>query len=289
MEASELVLNPDESIYHLGIFPEQIADTILLVGDQARVSMVSQYFDTIDCKVQNREFVTHTGMYNNCRITALSTGIGIDNIDIVLNELDALANIDLKNRCIKTTHRKLRFIRIGTSGALQANIPAGSVVLSKYSLGFDGMLHYYADLPLVEEQNLTQQFKQHTAWPELLPSVYGVASSDEQIQQFDDLNPFKGITLTAPGFYAAQNRELRLKVVKNSIYNKLSNFEYQNIPITNFEMETSVLFGLSKMLNHRAVTLCLIIANRKAKSFLPDYKKDMSELILNTLKAITQK
>lgn len=283
---SELIINKNGSIFHLCLKPDHISDIIILVGDPNRVEMVSRYFDKIEIKIQNREFITHTGYFKKNKLTVISTGIGIDNIDIVLNELDALANIDLKNRTQKKEHTTLRLIRIGTSGAIQMNIPLNSVIISKMAVGFDGLLNFYANRNKVCNLEIEQAFIRHTNWSKLLPSPYFVYSSDQLFNQLGK-NINSGITVSAPGFYGPQGRIIRLPVFDPDLNKKLENFDYQGLKITNYEMESSALFGLSKLLGHEAVTLCAIIANRAIKTYNPDYNEIMEKLILNTLEQLT--
>ena len=282
-EPSELILNGDGSIFHLKLFPADIADTIILVGDPDRVAMVSAFFDSIEIRRSNREFVTHTGSFRGKRITALSTGIGTDNVDIVLNELDALANIDLDERRLKTTHRTLRLVRIGTTGGLQKDIPINSFILSRYAGGFDTVLNFYADRNKVADLNMESEFKKHTDWSPLLPDPYFVRSSDDLFRLFPS-ETHSGITISAPGFYGPQGRKLRLQLMDPQLNDKLESFRYRDLRITNYEMESSALFGLAKLLGHEAVTLCAMIANRASREFTEDYKGIVNKLIKFTLK-----
>ncbi len=282
-EPSELILNGDGSIFHLKLFPADIADTIILVGDPDRVAMVSAFFDSIEIRRSNREFVTHTGSFRGKRITALSTGIGTDNVDIVLNELDALANIDLDERRLKTTHRTLRLVRIGTTGGLQKDIPINSFILSRYAGGFDTVLNFYADRNKVADLNMESEFKKHTDWSPLLPDPYFVRSSDDLFRLFPP-ETHSGITISAPGFYGPQGRKLRLQLMDPQLNDKLESFRYRDLRITNYEMESSALFGLAKLLGHEAVTLCAVIANRASREFTEDYKGIINKLIKFTLK-----
>ena len=281
-EPSELILNGDGSIFHLKLFPGDIADTIILVGDPNRVEMVSAFFDSIDIRRSNREFVTHTGSFRGKRITALSTGIGTDNVDIVLNELDALANIDLDARQLKTTHRTLRLVRIGTTGGLQKDIPINSFILSRYAAGFDTVLNFYADRNKVADQAMEKAFMEHADWPPLLPHPYFVRSSDDLFRLFPP-ETHSGITISAPGFYGPQGRKLRLQLMDPKLNDKLESFRYRDLRITNYEMESSALFGLAKLLGHEAVTLCAMIANRAFLEFTEDYKGVVNKLIKFTL------
>ncbi|KPL16763.1 MAG: phosphorylase [Bacteroides sp. SM1_62] len=282
LKSSELILNGDGSIFHLKLFPGDIADTIILVGDPKRVEMVSAFFDSIEIRKSNREFVTHTGTFRQSRITALSTGIGTDNMDIVLNELDALANIDLAGRRLKTTRRSLRLVRIGTTGGLQQDIPINSFILSRYAAGFDTVLNFYADRNKVADLAMERAFKRHTDWNPVLPDPYFVRSSDELFQLFPP-ETHNGITISAPGFYGPQGRSIRLQPLDPELNDKLESFRYGDLRITNYEMESSALFGLAQLLGHRAVTLCAMIANRTSQEFTEDYKGVVNKLIKFTL------
>jgi uridine phosphorylase len=277
-----LILNGDGSIFHLKLFPGDIADTIILVGDPNRVEMVSNFFDSIEIRKSNREFVTHTGNFRGKRITALSTGIGTDNVDIVLNELDALVNIDLIERRLKTTHRTLRLVRIGTTGGLQKDIPINSFILSRYAAGFDTVLNFYADRNKVADLAMEKAFIEHTHWSSLLPDPYFVRSSDDLFRLFPQ-ETHSGITISAPGFYGPQGRKIRLQPLDPQLNDKLESFRYQDLRITNYEMESSALFGLAELLGHRAVTLCAMIANRASLEFTEDYKGIVNKLIKFTL------
>ena len=284
---SELILNKDGSIFHLHLKPENIADTIILVGDQDRVQMVSAYFDTIDFKVQNREFKTHTGTYKGKKITCTSTGIGTDNIDIVLNEYDALVNIDLETRTPKETHTKLNFIRIGTSGALQGDIPVDTPVVTEIAIGFDGLLNFYADRDKVGNDNIEKAFIEHTGWNKRLTSPYFVNASEFLLNKVSK-GMRKGFTISAPGFYGPQGRELRLKVVDQKLNDKITAFDYEGKKITNFEMESSAIYGLSKLLGHEGLTICNIIANRIRKEYSKDYKIAVDKLIKTVLDRLAE-
>jgi len=279
---SELILNDDGSVYHLHLRPENIADTIILVGDQGRVEMISDLFDTVEFRVQNREFITHTGFYKGKRISVLSTGIGTDNIDIVINELDALVNIDLENRTVKKEHKSLNFIRIGTSGSLQPDIPVNSYLLTKTAVGFDGLLNFYADRERVTNPEKEAAFIQHTGWNKLLPAPYFVEAPGKL---YDILakGVYTGITISAPGFYGPQGRVLRLPLVDPDLNQKAANFEIDGMKITNFEMEGSAIYGLSTLLGHSAATICLVIANRARKEYSRNYKEMMKNLIVFVL------
>lgn len=279
---SELILNNDGSIYHLHLLPEDIADTIILVGDQERVDVVSSYFDKIEVKKQNREFRTHTGYYKGKRISVISTGIGTDNIDIVINEIDALFNIDLKTRIPKEKTKSLNFIRIGTSGALHEFLEVDKPVASKMSLGFDNLLNFYADRPQITHSDIEEAFMKTVDWHKDLHRPYVVECSDKLFDTIAFDMPF-GITISAPGFYAPQGRQLRLKPADVELNEKIRKFSFNNLKITNFEMECSAIYGLSKLLGHNALTVCLIIANRYSKKFSQDYKKSIGSLIQTVL------
>ena len=283
---SELIINQDGSIFHLHLFPEDIADDIILVGDPGRVEVVASFFDNIELKKQNREFYTITGSFNGKRISVISTGIGTDNIDIVVNELDALSNIDLKTRTRKKDHRTLNLIRIGTSGALQADIPVDSFLMSKRSIGFDGLLNFYKDRNRVSDLDFEFAFKYHVQWNHLLASPYVVDASEMLIKKLEGDDMRKGITISAPGFYGPQGRQLRLPIVDENINDKIESFELDGQKITNYEMESSAIFGLSNLMGHNAITICAIIANRPLGEYSKDYKpviKNLIEIILNRL------
>ena len=285
---SELILNPDGSVYHIRLKPADLADDVIVVGDQGRVEAISSHFEQIDCKIQNREFVTHTGWYKGNRITALSTGIGTDNIDIVINELDALVNIDLEKRTIRESRKSLNIIRIGTSGALQGDIPVDSFVASTHGMGFDGLLNYYAGRDLCDEAEVAQAFMKHSGWLNGLPYPYVVKASDQLMNRIaSDMQ--KGITATAPGFYGPQGRQLRLAPAMNDLNEKLGSFRHGEHRVTNFEMETSALYGLGKLLGHECLTVCAIIANRVARQYSKDYHPVIERLILTVLERLSVK
>lgn len=289
IKESELILNPDGSIYHLNLRPEQVADTIILVGDPNRVPRVSAYFDTIEFSTQKREFCTHTGTYKGKRLTVLSTGIGPDNIDIVINELDALFNIDLHTRKPKEQLTSLNIVRFGTSGSLQADIPVDSFVLSSHGLGMDNMLHAYKDAPNVREIAIEEAFMAHTQWNTDKGRPYIVGCGEILKQQLLTDKVFEGITGTAPGFYGPQGRMLRLPVQDPTLNDKLHSFNYKGYRMTNLEMETSAIYGLSKLLGHQAVSLNAIIANRATGTFTKDTKKVVEELIVYGLEQLAKK
>lgn len=284
---TQLVLHNDGTVYHLRVRPGEIADTIILVGDPQRVHMISSCFDQVELKASNREIVTHTGTYRGKRISAMSTGMGTDNIDIVLNELDALFNIDFKSRTEKSVKTSLKLIRLGTSGALQPNIvPGDSYVAATHGIGFDGLIHFYGGSEKVIDQSLTQSFMLQTQWPAQLPHPYIVEGSS-QLRSLLAYDYIHGITATAPGFYGPQGRSLRLPLFFSEGNKKIEETDLNGMRITNFEMETSALYGLSRMMGHEALTICLIIANRITEKFLADYKPHMQKLILNTLDRLT--
>lgn len=285
---SELVLNTDGSIYHLNLCPGDVAETIMLVGDPGRVNTIAEFFDTIELKKHNREIHTVTGTYKGKRLSVMSTGMGPDNIEIVVNELDALFNIDLKTRYIKTDKTKMNLIRIGTSGALQADVPVvNSYVVSEYGLGLDGLAYFYDQGKSIINSELTSSFITQLNWDTDLPKPYAVKASDYLLEKVG-YGWRKGITLTAPGFYAPQGRELRLKVKDNTIIDRARQFTYNDVRVTNFEMETSALYVLSSMLGHNALTVCDIIANRVNDDFNPDYKNSMKSLIAEIIERIAK-
>lgn len=288
IEESELIINPDGSIYHLHITPEQLADDIIVVGDPGRVEAISKFFDTIEHKVYNREFVTHTGVYKGKRLTVLATGIGTDNIDIVMNELDALVNIDLNTREIKNNHHSLNIVRLGTSGALQEYIPVDSFVFSSYGLGLDGLLNFYKGRNDVMHKQMTDAFCEYSKWNADLSRPYIIKAS-EMLEAKISGGMHKGITATAPGFYGPQGRVLRLELENPEINKALEGFVYENQSITNFEMETSALYGLGKMLGHQTATVCAIIANRYNRTYSEDYKVTVDKLIKIVLDRLCEK
>ena len=283
--SSELIINGDGSIFHLHLKPEQLADIVILVGDPGRVAMISEYFDTKECEVANREFLTVTGTYKGKRMTVMSTGIGIGNIDICVTELDALANIDFETRQVKENFRQLTLVRLGTSGAIQPDIEVGEVIFSRTSLGFDGLLSYYEGRDGVCDLDLERAFEEHTSWYAKLPVPYFVNADKELFELFKD-STREGITIAAPGFYAPQGRWVRIAPHDKNLNAKIESFRYGERRITNFEMEGSALAGLSALLGHRAATICTIIAQRVAKDACTDYKpfvRRMIEMALDKL------
>ena len=287
--SSELIINEDGSIFHLHLLPEQLADIVILVGDPGRVAMVAEFFDEVECRVSNREFNTITGTYKGKRMTVLSTGIGIGNIDISVNELDALANIDFTTRKVKEQKRQLTLVRLGTSGALQPDIKVGDFVFARTSLGFDGLLNYYAGRNDVCDLAIEEAFVEQTGWNPLFPRPYFIDSDPELWELFKD-SVTEGITIAAPGFYAPQGRWVRLKPADADMNAKIEAFSFEGRRITNYEMEGSALAGLARLMGHRATTLCTIIAQRVAKDACTDYKPFVRQMIqmaldkLSTLK-----
>ncbi len=282
---SELIINSDGSVFHLHIRPEELAGKVILVGDPGRVDLVSSYFDSIEFRRESREFITVTGNYKGQRITVLSTGIGTDNIDIVVNELDALANIDFATRSPREDLKSLTLVRIGTSGAVQPDIPLGAFVLSHYSVGCDGLLNWYASRESVTDTTLENSFMNHMNWPEALPVPYFAKAHESLIKQFEK-DTIKGVTISASGFYGPQGRVLRIGLAIPDFLEKLESFRYGDLRITNFEMEGSALAGLSAHLGHRAATICCIIANRHLKESEPDYKPYIKKLVETVLEKI---
>ncbi|MBR5804436.1 MAG: nucleoside phosphorylase [Bacteroidaceae bacterium] len=278
---SELIINPDGTIFHLHLLPEQLADKVILVGDPGRVSLVASHFDTTECEVESREFKTITGTYKGKRITVLSTGIGCDNIDIVMNELDALANIDFNTRYEKPEHRTLELVRIGTCGGLQPYTPIGTFVLSEKSIGFDGLLNFYAGRDSVCDLSLENAFKQHVGWEMSMGNPY-VAPADGELTsriagEGDDT--VRGITIACGGFFGPQGRKLRIPLADPELNEKIMTFSHEGLRVTNFEMESSALAGLSLLLGHKATTICMVVANRLAKEANANYKNSIDSLI----------
>ncbi len=284
LSPSELVLNPDGSIYHLGLQPGQVAPTIITVGDPGRVPMVSKHFDTIEFKISKREFVTHTGFLNNKRISVISTGIGPDNIDIVLNELDTLFNINLHSREIKKNKTQLEIIRLGTSGSMQPMLEPGDIVASEMAIGMDNLLYYYKSTISSREASLEDAFYDYCEDIRLPVKSYFVIPHWPDISLPADIT--KGITLTCPGFYGPQSRSLRAQAASPHLLDFLVNFEFERLKITNLEMESSAIFGLSNMLGHKALSLNVILANRIKGSFIQDYKASVESLIRRALEWI---
>ena len=283
--ASQLVLNAEGAVYHLNLHPDQLADNVIMVGDPGRVDMIASFFNKIEVKRQNRELVSRTGYFNGKRITVLSTGMGTDNLDIVMNELDALANIDLKTRMPKDERRRLNLIRIGTCGALQPDIRIGENVATRYAIGLDGLLYFYEKNKEVNEIAMRDAFIEQMDYPTDLPKPYIVEGSKELFERLAQ-DYYQGVTATAPGFYGPQGRTLRMHLAYPEINHKMENFEYQGRRVCNFEMESSALYGLGKMMGHNCLTVCVAIANRVTEQFATDYHPYMKELIQNTLERL---
>ncbi len=283
---SELIINPDGSIFHLHVKPEQLADKIILVGDPGRVALVASHFETKECEVESREFKTITGTYKGKRITVQSTGIGCDNIDIVVNEMDALANIDFKTRHEKETFKQLTFVRIGTCGGLQPYTPVGTFVASVKSIGFDGLLNFYAGRNDVCDLELEEAFKKHMNWSPLLSAPYVIDGDKELVDRIAGEDMVKGITIACGGFFGPQGRELRIPLADPHQNEKVESFIYGDLRITNFEMESSALAGLSALMGHKAMTCCMVIANRVAKEANANYKNSIDNLIIEVLDRI---
>ena len=281
---TELILSNKNKIYHLNLSKEEIADTIILVGDPERVELVSNKFDRVIHRTQHREFITHTGLINKKKISVISTGIGPDNIDIVINELDALFNIDFKTRIKKQKTKSLNIIRIGTCGALQKNIKVDSLIASSYALGLDNLAHYYINKNVLN-YDLSKAFLQHMKWPKKLSEPYVVKASQNLLNLFGDIN--QGITATAPGFYGPQGRELRISPSIELLEEKMQNFKFKNLKIKNFEMETSSLYFLGKTLGHNTLTICAVIGNRLSKSYSKNYYLTVNKMIDLVLKKIS--
>lgn len=290
---SELIINADGSCFHLHLRPEQLADRVILVGDPGRVDLVASHFETRECEVENREFRNITGTYRTAsgetkRITVQSTGIGCDNIDIVVNELDALANIDFSTRDDNPTHRTLTLVRIGTCGGLHEDLPTGTFIASQKSLGFDGLLNFYEGRNRVCDLEFETAFKQHMGWTgnQCIAHPYCIDNNAELLEQIarDDMK--RGVTIACGGFYGPQGRKLRIPLADPSQNEKIQAFRYNELRFTNFEMESSAVAGLSALLGHRALTVCMVVANRKAKAAFTNYKGSIDELIKTVLERI---
>ena len=287
IKESELILNADGSVYHLNLKPENIADTIITVGDQDRVQKVSQYFDSIIFETQKREFKTHTGFYKGKKLTVISTGIGIDNIDIVMNELDALVNIDLNTRQVKDKLKSLNIIRVGTSGGIQDFVELDKFVMGKAGLGFDGLIHYYQNQ--ISHTKATKELVKHLNLFDKKPEPYIVECSDELAEMFEEeIQVVSGITATNIGFYGPQGRKLRLELQDDGFLDRLTEFEYNDYKVTNLEMETSAIYALSKMLGHKALSMNAIIANRATGEFSKNPKVAIDNLIKFTLNKLAK-
>ena len=283
---SELIINSDGSSFHLHIRPEQLARNVILVGDPGRVAMFKPYFQTLECEGASREFVWATGVYNNSRITVLSTGIGTDNIDIVMTELDALANIDFATREVKPEHTTLNVVRLGTCGALQPEIPLGAFILSHISIGFDGLMNWYANREEVTNVDMEQAFMKHMNWPKDLPTPYFVSASQKLIDLFAD-STVRGMTISSPGFYGPQGRVVRQGLAMPNMLEDIESFRYEDRKITNFEMEGSAIAGIAGHLGHEAITVCCAIAHRYLKDANTDYKPRVAQLVKLVLDKIS--
>jgi len=283
---SELIINNDGSIFHLHLKPEQLADNVILVGDPGRVALIGEYFDSQECSVSSREFNTITGMYKGKRISVISTGIGTDNIDIVMNELDALSNIDFETRTEKSEFRQLSIIRIGTSGGMQPDIPLGSFLISEKSIGFDGMLNFYAGRDSVSDLEFEEELKKQLDWNPKLASPYIVSADNELIEKIGKDDMLKGVTISANGFYGPQGRVLRIDLADMNLNDKIEKFRYKDYKITNYEMEGSAIAGLSALMGHKAMTVCCIIANRRVEAANTDYKPYIEKLVTTVLDRI---
>lgn len=287
IKQSELILNPDGSIYHLNIRPEHIASTIIFVGDQDRVDKITQHFDSIEFTIKKREFKTSTGLYKGERLSVISTGIGPDNIDIVLNELDALVNIDLKTRKIKKSHTKLNIVRIGTSGSLQKDIPVNSILLSSHAIDLNGMLHSY-QVDKISHPEIEDAFVKHTNWSVKKSYPLVISNSNTLANKITSDKVYQGITATAGGFYGPQGRVLRLGLQDANLNHKIDSFNFKGNRITNLEMETSAIYGLCKLLGHNAVSMNAIIANRTNGTFSDNPNKIVTDLIEYTLQKLVE-
>ncbi len=283
---SELLIEPNGAVYHLGVKPEQLADRIILVGDPNRVPKVAEFFDDRECDVSAREFRTITGTYKGKRISVVGTGIGCDNIDIVVNELDALANIDFETRYEKETFKQLQMVRIGTCGGLQEYCPTGTFICSQKSVGFDGLLNFYAGRNEACDLEFEEAFKKHLNWSSLLCAPYTIAADEELVERIAREDMVRGVTVACGGFFGPQGRQLRVPLAFPKQNELIESFEYKGQRITNFEMESSALAGLAALMGHKAVTVCLVIANRLAKKATVNYDEKMRELILTVLDRI---
>lgn len=285
---SELLINEDGSVYHLHVKPEQLADKIIVVGDPARVDLIASYFDDVECQIVSREFHTTTGTYRGKRISIISTGIGCDNVDIVLNEIDALANIDFQTRETKDRLRSFEIVRIGTCGGLQPDTPIGTYICSEVSIGFDGLLNFYQGRNAVCDLPMERALLNHLGWSGNMccPAPYAIHSDKELVEHIARTDMKRGITVACGGFFGPQGRQLRIPLADPHQNEKIGSFEYDGLRITNYEMESSALAGLSRLLGHRATTVCLVIANRVAQEANTDYKKLMNNLIQMVLERI---
>ncbi len=283
---SELIINDDGSVFHLHLKPEHLASRVILVGDPGRVELVTKHFDTIESEASNREFRGVTGTYKGKRILVQSTGIGCDNIDIVLNELDALANTDFVTREEKAERKQLRLVRVGTCGGLQLNTPEGTFVASAKSIGFDGLLNFYADRDKACDLDLEQRFKEHVGWNPVMGNPYVAVADEALTEQIAGSDMVRGVTIACGGFYGPQGRQLRLKLMDPKLNEKIETFEYKGMRINNFEMESSALAGLACLMGHQATTCCMVIANRRVRAVNTNYKNNIEELIKTVLDRI---
>ena len=287
-ESSEIIINADGTVFYLHIAPEQLADKVILVGDPARVDTVASFFDSVECNISSREFHTITGTYKDKRLTVISTGIGCDNCDIVINEIDALKNIDFNTREDKTTFQQLEIIRIGTCGGLQPHTPIGTFICSEISIGFDGLLNFYDGRDNVCDLAMEEAFKEHMNWHPRLGSPYTIYNNKELLERIyqPEKGMVKGVTIACGGFYGPQGRRLRIPLADAEQNDKIESFEYQGKQITNFEMESSAIAGLSTLLGHKALTVCIVIANRRAKEANTGYRNQIEDLIKLVLERI---
>jgi uridine phosphorylase len=285
ISSSELIINSDGSVFHLRLRRDDIADTIILVGDPARVNTIAGYFDELEVEKANREFVTKTGRIGKRRLSVLSTGIGTDNIDIVMTELDALVNVDFSSRTVKRQHHSLQILRLGTSGALHEDIPLGTIIMSDISIGLDGLLNFYANRDSVGIPTMEKAFVEHTNWNKRLADPYFVPASTTFINLFAT-DVIHGMTVSAPGFYGPQGRVVRLKLADPDFLSKIESFRYDNLRINNFEMEGSAIAGLSLLLGHQAATICTAIANRNSKQMNTDYQISVKKMIEMTIEKL---
>jgi len=283
---TELITNRDGSIFHLNLLPEDISNKIIIVGDPGRVEMLSSLLSDIRVRKENREFRTITGSFEGNELTVISSGIGTDNIDILINELDALANINLSTGEIREDPVSLTFVRLGTSGGLRSDVPAGSFVMAETAIGFDGLLHFYEGYDWLLDNLLTSVLAEYLEWPDTLSFPYAVNASKELIDLFRNENFIKGITVSAPGFYAPQGRRLRLETFDNEINKKLAEFSFRGRTISNYEMESSAIYGLSGLLGHKAITICVVIGNRVTGEFINDYKPYVMDLASRVMRII---
>ncbi len=285
IKASELILNKDGSIYHLGLLPEDLARTVILVGDPARVARISDHFESIEVKKQKREFTTHTGFYKGKRISVMSTGMGTDNIDIALTELDALVNIDLVKKEVRSNPESLDIVRIGTTGSIQRDIPVGSFVVSELAIGFDGLMHFYKSDGIINEE-IAEAFVKQTSWSSKKAYPYVVTGDKYLVEKLSSQNTIKGFTGTNVGFYGPQGRILRCELPEPEMNTRIGDFRYKKLKITNLEMETSGIYGISKLLGHKAVSMNAVLANRVTGEFVEDTTRLVNDLIEYSLERI---